>query len=76
MTFACAIACGGLAIGRVMSKIVGKDSLLVDLQVWGRRIDRRSIAGIHIILARRSLSDRPALPDEILQLLYDWALAC
>ncbi|HWS68620.1 MAG TPA: hypothetical protein VN325_38110 [Steroidobacteraceae bacterium] len=72
MTFAVCYCVWGLAIGRVMSKIVGKDSLLVDLQVWG--------AGLTVVPLLVSTSFwlagayRPAaLPDEILQLLYDWA---
>jgi hypothetical protein len=72
MTFAVCYCVWGLAIGRVMGKIVGKDSLLVDLQVWG--------AGLTVVPLLVSTSFwlagayRPqALPDEILQLLYDWA---
>src|SRR5258706_1853317 len=72
MTFAVCYCVWGLAIARVMGKIVGKDSLLVDLQVWG--------AGLTVVPLLVSTSFwlagayRPAaLPDEILQLLYDWA---
>ena len=62
----------GMAIGRVMSRIVPRDSILVDLQIWG--------AGLTVVPVLVSTSFwltgayRPeALPDEILQLLYDWA---
>lgn len=62
----------GLGIGRVMTRIVPKDSLLIDLQVWG--------AGLTVIPVLVSTSFwltgafRPdALPDTTLQLLYDLA---
>jgi hypothetical protein len=62
----------GLGIGRVMTRAVGKDSLLIDLQVWG--------AGLTVIplLVTTSFwlvgAYRPdALPDTTLQLLYDMA---
>ena len=62
----------GLGIGRVMTRVVGKDSLLVDIQVWG--------AGLTVIplLVATSFwlagAYRPdALPDATLQLLYDMA---
>src|SRR6218665_52049 len=37
MSMTCAVlyAVWGLAIGRVMARVVPKDSILVDLQVWG-----------------------------------------
>lgn len=72
MTFAVLYAVWGLAIGRVMTRIVPKDSILVDLQVWG--------AGLTVVPVLVSTSFwlagayRPeALPDYVLQLLYDWA---
>lgn len=62
----------GLGIGRVMSRVVPKDSLLIDLQVWG--------AGMTVIpiLVTTSFwlagAYRPdALPDTTLQMLYDMA---
>lgn len=62
----------GLGIGRVMTRIVPKDSVLIDLQVWG--------AGLTVIPVLVSTSFwltgafRPdALPDNILQMLYDMA---
>ncbi len=62
----------GLGIGRVMTRVVAKDSLLIDLQVWG--------AGMTVIPVLVSTSFwltgafRPdALPDVTLQLLYDMA---
>ena len=72
MTCAVFYAVWGLAIGRVMSRIVPRDSILIDLQVWG--------AGLTVVPVLVSTSFwlagayRPeALPDSILQLLYDWA---
>ncbi|WP_114970572.1 hypothetical protein [Rhodoferax ferrireducens] len=72
MTFAVLYAVWGLAIGRVMTRIVPKDSILVDLQVWG--------AGLTVVPVLVSTSFwlagayRPeALPDYVLQLLYDMA---
>ncbi len=72
MTFAVCYAVWGLAIGRVMGHIVAKDSILVDLQVWG--------AGLTVVPVLVSTSFwltgsyRPdALPDNILQMLYDMA---
>lgn len=62
----------GLGIGRLMSRVVGRKSLLIDLQVWG--------AGLTVIPVLVSTSFwltgafRPdALPDAILQMLYDMA---
>jgi hypothetical protein len=62
----------GLGIGRLMSRVVGKDSLLIDLQVWG--------AGLTVIPVLVSTSFwltgafRPeALSDVTLQMLYDMA---
>jgi hypothetical protein len=62
----------GLGIGRVMTRAVGKDSLLIDLQVWG--------AGMTVIPVLVSTSFwlagayRPdGLPDNVLQMLYDMA---
>jgi hypothetical protein len=62
----------GLGIGRVMTRVVAKDSLLVELQVWG--------AGLTVIPVLVSTSFwlagayRPdALPDNVLQMLYDMA---
>jgi hypothetical protein len=74
MSMSCAVLylVWGMAIGRVMSRIVPRDSILVDLQIWG--------AGLTVVPVLVSTSFwlagayRPeALPDEILQLLYDWA---
>lgn len=72
MTFAVSYAVWGLAIGKVMRHAAGRDSILVDLQVWG--------AGLTVVpvLVSSSFwlagSYRPdTLPDEILQLLYDMA---
>ena len=72
MTCAVLYAVWGLAIGRVMSRIVPRDSILIDLQVWG--------AGLTVVPVLVSTSFwltgayRPeALPDVILQLLYDLA---
>jgi hypothetical protein len=72
MSFAVLYAVWGLAIGRVMMRIVPKDSILVDLQVWG--------AGLTVVPVLVSTSFwltgsfRPdALPDNILQMLYDMA---
>ena len=65
----------GVGIGRLMTRVVAKDSVLVELQVWG--------AGLTVIPVLVSTSFwlagayRPdALPDNILQLLYDmsWLL--
>jgi hypothetical protein len=71
MTFAVLYAVWGLSIGRVMTRIV-PGSILIDLQVWG--------AGLTVVPLLVSTSFwlagayRPdALPDVILQLLYDWA---
>lgn len=62
----------GLGIGRVMTRVVGRDSLLIDLQVWG--------AGLTVIPVLVTTSFwltgayRPeALPDAMLQMLYDMA---
>ena len=72
MTCAVLYAVWGLAIGRVMSRIVPRDSILIDLQVWG--------AGLTVVPVLVSTSFwltgayRPeALPEVILQLLYDLA---
>ncbi len=72
MTFTVCYAVWGLAIGRVMSRMVPRDSILVDLQIWG--------AGLTVVPVLVSTSFwlagsfRPdALPDTILQLLYDMA---
>ena len=72
MTTAPLYAVWGLGIGRVMTRIVPKDSLLIDLQVWG--------AGMTVIPVLVSTSFwltgayRPdGLPDAILQMLYDMA---
>lgn len=74
MSMTCAVlyAVWGLAIGRVMTRVVPKDSILVDLQVWG--------AGLTVVPVLVSTSFwltgayRPdALPDWALQLLYDLA---
>ena len=72
MTFVICYLIWAVAIGRVMGKVVGKESVLIDLQVWG--------AGLTVvpILISSSIwlagAYRPeALPDEILQLLYDMA---
>lgn len=62
----------GLGIARVMSRVVPKDSLLIDLQVWG--------AGLTVIPVLVTTSFwltgayRPdGLPDYALQMLYDMA---
>lgn len=62
----------GLGISRVMRRVVGEDSILVDLQIWG--------AGLTVIPVLVSTSMwltgafRPTeLPDYVLQLLYDMA---
>lgn len=62
----------GLAISRIVMRVVPKDSILVELQTWG--------AGMTVIPILVSTSFwlagayRPeALPDYILQMLYDWA---
>ncbi|MCP5379947.1 MAG: hypothetical protein H6915_04675 [Novosphingobium sp.] len=72
MTFAVSYAVWGISIGKVMDYILGRDHILTNLQVWG--------AGLTVvpILVSSSFwltgSYRPeALPDEILQLLYDMA---
>lgn len=72
MTFTVCYASWGLAIGKVMRQACGPNSLLVDLQIWG--------AGLTVVPVLVSSSFwltgayRPdALPDEILQLLYDMA---
>lgn len=72
MTFVTCYLIWGLAIGRVMGKVVGKDSILVDLQVWG--------AGLTVVPILISSSFwltgafRPeGLPDAVLQMLYDMA---
>lgn len=72
MTMAPLYCVWGLGIGRVMTRVVGKNSLLIDLQVWG--------AGLTVIPVLVSTSFwltgafRPeALPDYILQMLYDMA---
>lgn len=72
MTFAVCYAVWGLAIGRVMEHVCGRDSLLVKLQVWG--------AGLTVVPVLVSTSFwltgafRPeALPDWQLQMLYDMA---
>jgi hypothetical protein len=72
MTFVICYLIWALAIGRVMGKVVGKESVLIDLQVWG--------AGLTVVPILISSSFwltaafRPdGLPDAILQLLYDMA---
>jgi len=72
MTFTVCYAVWGLSIGRVMSRMVSRDSILIDLQVWG--------AGLTVVPVLVSTSFwlagsfRPdALPDNVLQLLYDMA---
>jgi hypothetical protein len=72
MSFAVLYAVWGLAIGRVMTRIVPEGSILVDLQVWG--------AGLTVVPVLVSTSFwltgayRPNdLPDNILQMLYDMA---
>lgn len=72
MTFAVSYAVWGLAIGRVMERILGRQSLLVELAKWG--------AGLTVVPVVISCSFwlagafRPdALPDWALQLLYDHA---
>lgn len=72
MTFTVCYAVWGIAIGKVMEKVVGKDSILVPVQVWG--------AGLTVVpvLVSSSFwltgSYRPeALPDSVLQMLYDMA---
>lgn len=72
MTFAVSYAVWGISIGKVMDHILGRGHILTDLQIWG--------AGLTVvpILVSSSIwltgSYRPdALPDEILQLLYDMA---
>lgn len=72
MTFAVCYATLALVTGRVMAKMVGKDSLLVDLQVWG--------GGLTVVPILISTSGwltavyRPeALSDGTIQLLYDWS---
>jgi len=72
MTFAVLYAVWGLGLGRVMTRIVPRDSILVDLQVWG--------AGLTVVPIMVSCvfwlagAYRPeALDDSILQLLYDTA---
>ena len=72
MTFAVCYAIWGIAIGKVMERVVGHDSILVPLQVWG--------AGLTVVPVLVSCSFwlagayRPeALDNAVLQLLYDWA---
>ncbi len=72
MTFVTCYLIWGVGIARVMSKVVGKDSVLIDLEIWG--------AGLTVvpILISSSIwlaaAYRPeALPDNILQMLYDMA---
>lgn len=72
MTFAVSYAVWGISIGKVMDYILGRDHILTNLQVWG--------AGLTVVPILVSCSFwltgayRPdALPDEILQLLYDMA---
>ena len=72
MTFVICYLIWAIAIARVMSKVVGKDSILIDLQVWG--------AGLTVVPILISSSFwltgafRPdALPDSVLQMLYDMA---
>jgi hypothetical protein len=72
MTFAVCYCVWGLAIGKVMESIVGKDSILVELEKWG--------AGLTVVPILVSTSFwltgafRPeALSDVTLQMLYDMA---
>jgi hypothetical protein len=71
MTFAISYAVWAVGIGKVMGKIVGKDSILVDLQVWG--------GGLTVVPVLVSCSFwlaagyRPDLPDQSLQQLLDMA---
>jgi hypothetical protein len=72
MTFAVTYCVWGLAIGRVMEHVTGRNSLLVELAKWG--------AGLTVVPVLVSTSFwltgafRPeALPDWALQLLYDMA---
>jgi hypothetical protein len=72
MTFAVSYLVWGLAISRLMTHVNGRDSMLVDLQKWG--------AGLTVppIMVSTSFwltaAFRPeALPDWMLQMLYDMA---
>lgn len=72
MTTAPLYAVWGIGIGRIMTRAIPKDSLLIPLQVWG--------AGLTVIPVLVSTSFwltgayRPeGLPDNILQMLYDMA---
>ena len=72
MTFAVCYCVWGLAIGKVLESVVGKDSILVELQKWG--------AGLTVVPVLVSTSFwltgsfRPeALSDTTLQMLYDMA---
>jgi hypothetical protein len=72
MTFAICYLIWAVAIGRVMGKVVGKDSVLVDLQVWGA-----GLTVVPILIAMSfwlTAAFRPeGLPDAVLQMLYDMA---
>jgi len=72
MTFAVSYAVWGLGIGKVMEHVCGQNSLLVELAKWG--------AGLTVVPVLVSTSFwltgafRPeALPDWMLQMLYDMA---
>jgi hypothetical protein len=72
MTFAVSYCVWGLAIAKVMEHVVGKDSILVELEKWG--------AGLTVVPLLVSSAFwltgafRPdALPDSTLQLMYDMA---
>ena len=72
MTFVICYLIWAVAIARVMAKVVGKDSVLLDLQVWG--------AGLTVVPVLISQAFwltgafRPeGLPDAVLQMLYDMA---
>ncbi|MGV8073146.1 MAG: DUF4386 family protein [Syntrophobacteraceae bacterium] len=72
MTFCIPYLIFAVAIGRVMGKIVRKDSVLIDLQVWG--------AGLTVVPVLVSLSFfltcvyRPdEVPDFLVQAFYDQA---
>lgn len=69
MTFVICYVIWGIAIGRVMGKIVGKDSVLIDMQVWGAGM---TVVPILVsLLFWLSAAYRPSLPATQLQGLLD-----
>lgn len=72
MTFTVCYAVWGISLGKVMDHVLGREHILTKLQVWG--------AGLTVVPILVSSSFwlagayRPdALPDNVLQLLYDMA---